>query len=496
MEKGDQEHDLLLESNRRFYAKGATVILVFCLLLILSVTFVIELRKNRENSNDLTPLQVSTAYGVVSGFQLQVQLNGTTQTINAWRGIPFAAPPLGNLRWASPSPPTPWNNILETTTFKSECLQADPWYGGNYSGSEDCLYLNVYTTPASVAKNPGPWPVLFYIYGGSLVVGAANADYTGLFYPNSDALKGQGLVVVEVAYRLNILGFLAATPLSNTQGGHSGNYGIQDQLMGLQWVQENIRNFNGDPSRVTLAGQSSGGTSIFALLASPASAGLFSGVISMSGSPNITMSLAQAEQQNANIVTQTGCAQAGYTSTQVVSCMRALPYSALFNLIPHSWYTPDIWGLPPGPLGANYAGLCIVDGQTVTVPLQVALSTAMNDVPIVFGNMQCEPDESPVQNVQGLSIAQWENLVRYTFENWTNAASVSSNMIALYAAEDAVNPQKAYDSIVADYGLYCGQIILMQEVLPGSRKSPTYVYYDGEYTYTSWINGVTYLSST
>ena len=118
----------------------------------------------------------------------------------------------------------------------------------------------------------------------------------------------------------------------------------------------------------------------------------------------------------------------------------------------------------------------------MTEALGSALSSNLIDVPLVFGNMACEPDQSHVQYVYNYTAQQWSNLIYYTFANWTNGAEISANMLDLYASDSAVNPQKAYDRIVADYGLYCSQVILMQQVLPPScgRKNKIYVYYDGK----------------
>ena len=138
---------------------------------------------------------------------------------------------MGDLRWRSPQIPTPWTETLDTKALKTQCVQN----GGD--GSEDCLYLNVYRT--GNPSNEGPYPVLFYIYGGSLMSGAANNDF-GAFV--NHAGNGEGIVVVEVGYRLNIIGFLAAAELSEEQGGVSGNYGIQDQILALKWVQDNRPN--------------------------------------------------------------------------------------------------------------------------------------------------------------------------------------------------------------------------------------------------------------
>ncbi len=187
----------------------------------------------------------------------------------------------------------------------------------------------------------------------------------------------------------------------------SGNYGFQDQLLSLQWVQSSVSAFGGDPKRVTLLGQSSGGTSIFALLSAPSARGLFSAAIAMSGSPNLTLNMHDAEQQNAPIVQQSGCSTAG-NSSAVVACMRALPAANVTALMPASWNTGTIFGMPAGPTGQHFPGVAIVDGVTVTMPFDQAFAAGLIDVPIIVGNMACEPDMLPNDVVYNDTPAQFE----------------------------------------------------------------------------------------
>jgi len=175
-------------------------------------------------------LVVETSHGKIQGTQYK-WTDGSL--VNAWRGVPFGKPPVGDLRWRAPEPAEDWNGTVNCRRLKNNCIQPDG------SGTEDCLYLNVYST--GNPKSSKPLPVLFYIYGGSLMGGAANAEY-GAFV--SHAGDGEGVIVVEVSYRLNMLGFLAFAELSQEQGGVSGNYGIQDQVLGLKWVQDNIAQFS------------------------------------------------------------------------------------------------------------------------------------------------------------------------------------------------------------------------------------------------------------
>lgn len=198
--------------------------------------------------------------------------------VMAYKGLPFAAPPVQGLRWRAPQPVVDWNGVRPATAFADSCLQNGVSMPGEVLGrtSEDCLYLNVWT-PA--ARPSAKLPVLVWIHGGAFTNGSASMPlYWG------DRLARRGIVVVTVAYRLGAFGFLAHPELSaETAQKSSGNYGFLDQIAALQWVQRNIGAFGGDPGRVTIAGQSSGGMSVNILMASPLTKGLFHRAIGQSG---------------------------------------------------------------------------------------------------------------------------------------------------------------------------------------------------------------------
>ena len=207
-------------------------------------------------------------------------VQGTMQDgITVYKGIPFAAPPLGNLRWRAPQPPAPWTGVKQADKFAPACIQTPvvfPALGmDTYPVNEDCLYLNVWT-PAKSPKDK--LAVMVWIYGGGFSIGATSlATYDGMNFAK------KGVVLVSVAYRVGPLGFLADPELTAEQGGHSGNYGLLDQIAGLQWVKRNIAAFGGNPNRVTIFGESAGGISVSMLAASPLAKGLFQGAISESG---------------------------------------------------------------------------------------------------------------------------------------------------------------------------------------------------------------------
>src|ERR1700728_1949702 len=199
--------------------------------------------------------------------------------LTIYRGIPFAAPPPAHLRWRTPQPHAPWTDVLKADKFAPACMQVPivmPALGLDaLTVNEDCLYLNVWT-PAKTPKDQ--LPVMVWIYGGGFTIGG-----TSLHQYDGENLAKKGVILVSVAYRLGQFGFLASPELSKEQGGHSGNYGLLDQIAGLEWVKKNIAAFGGDPHRVTIFGESAGGISVSMLSASPLAKGLFRGAISESG---------------------------------------------------------------------------------------------------------------------------------------------------------------------------------------------------------------------
>jgi para-nitrobenzyl esterase len=203
-------------------------------------------------------------------------LQGTVEDgLAIYRGIPFAQPPVGNLRWRPPQPAGKWEGVREAVKFAPPCVQGGG-RGGPPQGNEDCLYVNVWT-PAKSARDR--IPVLVWIYGGGFSGGATSIPtYSG------ERLAKKGVVLVSVAYRVGQLGFLAHPDLSaESRTRVSGNYGLLDMIAGLQWIQKNIAAFGGDPRRVTIFGESAGGIAVSMLCASPLAKGLFHGAISQSG---------------------------------------------------------------------------------------------------------------------------------------------------------------------------------------------------------------------
>ena len=211
------------------------------------------------------PAPVKVSEGLVQGKY--------EEGLTVYKGIPFAAPPVGELRWKAPQPAAKWEGVKQTTEFAPAPIQG---WGSQSGKSEDCLYLNVWTP----AKSPSDKiPVFVWIYGGGFNGGSTSEpNYSG------EKLANKGVVLVSIAYRVGILGFLAHPELSAENPNHvSGNYGLLDMIAGLKWIKKNIAAFGGDPNKVTIFGESAGGIAVSMLCASPLAKGLFEGAISESG---------------------------------------------------------------------------------------------------------------------------------------------------------------------------------------------------------------------
>jgi para-nitrobenzyl esterase len=225
--------------------------------------------------NAKNPNQVNTKSGAVKG---SMSADGK---VREFKGIPYAAPPVGPLRWKAPQPVTAWTTTLETTKFGARCMQGNVYgdMGFRDDGpSENCLYLNVWT-PVVEGKKHAPLPVMIWIYGGGYAAGATSEPRQ-----DGEMLAKKGVVVVSMNYRLGVFGFLSHPGLAKEMGRNgSGNYGLLDQAAALEWVQKNIKAFGGDPGNVTIFGESAGSFSVSGLMASPAGKGLFQKAIGESG---------------------------------------------------------------------------------------------------------------------------------------------------------------------------------------------------------------------
>jgi para-nitrobenzyl esterase len=379
--------------------------------------------------------------------------NGT----NEWFGIPYAAPPVGALRWQPPQPAAPWTTTLQATQFGSECTQS---FGTTtLLGSEDCLFVNVWA-PASGATG---LPVLVHIHGGGFVFGSGNGDNSLLSSTGHE-------VVVSFNYRLGIFGFLADKAL----GANSGDYGLQDQQAAMRWVQSNIGQFGGDSSNVTIYGESAGGSSVCDEIASPTARGLFERGISVSGeyntllgSPNSLQqqdcksqipTKAQAFAAGKNFAAAAGC---GAGTADVASCLR--------NLSPTTAQSVAGGGVVGGffPAGYQDGGQGTVgptiNGTTLTMTLRQALASGnVNKVDVIAGT---DRDENLVGTAT--TPAQYQNLVD------TQYGAFASQVLAKYPLSHFDNPGVAWRTVAADSDTVCPSIETAQDL---ASRMPTREY--------------------
>lgn len=308
----------------------------------------------------------------------------TAEGVVSFKGIPFAAPPVGDLRWRAPRPARPWTKTLAADHTGPACPQhVPPSWGADPRQAEDCLYLNIWR-PAG-ATPAAKLPVMVWIYGGAFVIG----DSASKIYDGSN-LARDGVIVVNFNYRLGRLGWFATPELTKEAGKYgTGDFGLMDQIAALKWVRANIAAFGGDPNNVTIFGESAGGMSVNLLMTSPAARGLFAKAITESGLGRIPAKpLAAAEAQ--------GVAFAKAVGAKDVAALRALPVDAILSGPMSSVESGD----NPGP---------IVDGELVPENVDRAFSEGKQaPVPWMVGTNDYEASLFPgmLANPDGTVLAQ------------------------------------------------------------------------------------------
>ena len=304
------------------------------------------------------PVQTTVAQGTLEGRY-------STQTgVQTYFGIPFAAPPVGDLRWRAPRAPADYEGVRMATRFGPRAIQPyvyDDMRFRSPMASEDCLYLNVWT-PAR--KEQTGLPVLVYFHGGGNTTGSGDElRYDG------EQLAQDSIVVVTANYRLGVFGFLAHPELSAEQDGHSGNYGILDQIAALEWVRENVAAFGGDPERITIAGESAGSIDVSVLMTSPLSRRLIAGAVGESGAaihPTfVPISLEEAEANGAGFLQQTGY--------QSLAELRQAP-------------TRDLYETVVGKPDYRFRSALVVDGYVLpSSPADILAAGEQAQVPLLVG---------------------------------------------------------------------------------------------------------------
>jgi para-nitrobenzyl esterase len=378
---------------------------------------------------------VHTQQGMVRGV--------VTGDHRVFSGIPYAAPPVGNLRWRSPQPPESWDGVRGATRPGSACAQPD--LNGKLIGSEDCLYLNV-NTPTDTS---GPKPVMVWLHGGGFVSGSGN-DY------DPTRLVQQGVVVVTVNYRLGALGFLM-----DGDDPASGNYGLADQQAALRWVHDNIAAFGGDPANVTLFGQSAGAFSVCAQLASPQAHGLFQKAIIQSGpcaDPFVTSDVAR--DRDASWASSLGCSD--------IACLRSKPLSALAAVSDEQVSTPlgRLRDLPWEPV----VGTSTLPGQ----PMDALRQGAAKGIPIIEGTTRDEMRWFVAgeydQKGKPLTAEEYPAVVTQVF------GAEAPAVLAQYPLGNYPSPGVALATLLTDWGAKVGSCTALATDEVANQTTPVYAY--------------------
>ncbi len=385
---------------------------------------------------------VNTVSGKVSGVA-----SDKTKTVS-FKGIPFAAPPVGELRWRAPQPAKPWQDVRKANRLSASCMQVTekehlPWtseFMTQNELSEDCLYLNVWTPRLGTSAK---LPVLVFIHGGGFGGGSG-----GIAIYDGEQLAATGVVVVTINYRVGVFGFLARPDLTSESQHHSsGNYGLMDQIAALRWVNENVSNFGGDPARVTIWGQSAGAFSVQDLIASPLAAGLFSRAVANSGigvAGLPLMPLADAEA--------TGVKFAASRHATSIKELRAMPAA---DLLPKTaFFSEERWSP-------------ILDGWILpATPDQLSEKGVDNDVPIMTGNMA---NDGLLFASTISRVADYEQTAQKIY------GSMTPEFLKLYPAKDVEEARKMMELSTRDRERASAYVWACQRAK--NHHSPVYTYF-------------------
>ena len=365
--------------------------------------------------------------------------------VYAFKGIPFAAPPVGDFRWREPQPVKPWSGVRKADHFGPRAMQLPLFSDMVFRSdgmSEDCLYLNVWTPAKDFDEG---LPVLVYFYGGGLRAGDGSE-----FRYDGEAMARNGIVMVTVNYRLSIFGFFSHPELSQeSPSGASGNYGLLDQYAALKWVQENISAFGGDPDNVTIAGESAGSFSVSAQMASPLSKSLFHAAIGESGSllgrPITTLAAAEAQ----------GIAFAKALEAPSLEALRALPAEELL----------DATTKPEANFGVN------IDGYFFTKsPVDVFKAGEQAQVPLLAGWNNQESDARAILGELAPTVANFTAAVRERFDGDAEA------VLAVYRPSGDAEVEQVATDLASDQFIGYGTWRWL-DLHSQTGGSPVYRYY-------------------
>ena len=480
-EVSEHNADKKLTFGRQSGLKKRTIILIAVTAVVLIITGALLVYFLTRKSNDGGKVEqveeVKIQAGAVRGLQEGEAI--------AFKGIPYAKPPSGKLRWKPPvscEENNCWTGTFDASQFGSICAQQDllstTGDAQRVLGSEDCLFVNVWT-PKERPKGK-LLPVLVFIHGGFLLYLSGN--WRGI-HPTPEMVVDMNIVGVSFNYRLNAFGFLALRSLAEASSTNtSGNYGFMDQILALKWVKTNIENFGGDPKSVTLLGSSSGGTSVLGLLASPSATGLFHRAILMSASAIFNKSWEDAASDNEVFLRNASCLR-NNNHAAVRDCLYELTPREIQDAIPWNdypnWRMDDLLELPTK---HRFAGAVAVVDKTVVLeaPLVAMAKVEVNDVPLIIGTTAQEADIAPTVVFNNSVINEYRARVHKRLRTFGFNASTVELVLDMYNntlfdGSSLPSLQLAYTSMVTDLRATCPNNKVAKTASEGF-KSPVYRY--------------------
>jgi para-nitrobenzyl esterase len=431
---------------RRTIMKNVKLLFAFVFTLVLLLSSIESATVGTLLANRLESGVVQTECGPVRGFR-------AGQTF-AYLGVPFAAPPVGDLRWQPPAALACWEGELQATSFSAPCPQAAD--DGSVIGNEDCLYVNVWTPVG--ASPTSSLPVMVFIHGGGNVQGSSSVQVEDVYLYDGQLLAERGQVVVmTVQYRLGALGFLAHPGLSaESERGISGNYGLLDQIAALKWVQRNISNFGGDPTRVMIFGESAGAVDTCMLLASPLATGLFSRALMESGGCG-ARTLAERMDEGLEFASAAGCGNA----SDPVACLRRLDAATLVKAVDTQPVNPT--GTVTQQFGPN------VDGYVLSQPPMDALRNGQhNHASFIIG---ANADETAAFGIPPLTQRQYREIVIQIL-----GPTLGELALAEYPVREYGTPRQALIAMTTDAQFVC-PCRTIARAAAASQQEPVFRYF-------------------
>ena len=388
--------------------------------------------------SEIVQVQGGTLKGVARG----------AQGVLTFEGIPYAAPPVGDLRWQAPQPPSPWQGTRDATSLGDRCYSNTPetGLGGRGAGpeqGEDCLFLNVWTAAKSSTERR---PVMVWIHGGGFQFGTGRDVRT-----DGTLFAQKGVVLVNLNYRLGVFGFFA-DPLLRSQGRLTGNFGILDQIAALKWVQDNIAGFGGDPNNVTIFGESSGSQSVSILMGSPLAKGLFAKAIGESGS----------SLQELPSITEIGLRGAAYTSAlgaKTIADLRAISAERI--------NTAAAWDFQGGAPVIFAPG---IDGYVIPIELtKLFRQGKQNDVALIAGYNKAEFFPFLAESLPHKNAAEFRAAATLVF------GDRMKEFLALYPSDTDADAKTAAEQLLGDMR-QCAETWRWLTIQAQTGKSPVYGY--------------------